>query len=72
MNTDLPEETYMHDATQCPYCGRIDRDAYELGHGGEGCGETTCGSCEKDFLWQRTVSVSYTCKPVALKEGESC
>jgi hypothetical protein len=48
----------------CPYCGYLMRDAWELslGVGLEGDGETTCGSCERDYYVSRHVSVSYTTK----------
>jgi len=54
-----PEETYNHEGVECPYCGCVDRDSWELGDGGEGCGETECGECEREFTWARSISVSY-------------
>lgn len=54
-----PEETYNREGVICPYCGYLDRDSWELGDGGEGCGETECGQCEKEFTWSRSFSVTY-------------
>lgn len=52
--------TYSTEGVVCPYCGHEDRDSWELGDGGEGCGETECGECEREFVWVRTLSVSYS------------
>jgi hypothetical protein len=60
-----PEETHDHEGVICPYCGYKDRDSWELGDdGGEGSGETDCGSCERTFIWSRHISISYTGKPM--------
>ena len=58
-----PEETFDRDGVVCPYCGHKYRDSWELGDGGEGCGETECGSCDREFIWVRHISVSYTGRP---------
>jgi len=55
---DAVEETYG-DTLKCPYCGHPRRDSEELGDGGEGGGETECGSCEREFRWSRTLTVRY-------------
>lgn len=60
----LPDDTYNQDVMECPYCHHKDRDACELGDGGEGCGETECGHCGRDFRWVRSISVSYTALPM--------
>ena len=57
---DNEDETYNSEGVECPFCGYIDKDSWELGDGGEGCGEIECPDCEKTFLWERTISVNYT------------
>lgn len=57
--TTMIEDTYNREELECPYCHHKQRDAWELGDGGEGCGETECGGCEREFRWSRMVSVSY-------------
>ena len=51
---------------ECPYCGHLVRDAWELNFGGME-GETTheCGHCEREFTVERSVSISYTTRPLA-------
>ena len=51
---------------ECPYCGHLVRDAWELNFGGME-GETTheCGHCEREFTVERSVSISYTTRPSA-------
>jgi len=58
-NAMSTEETSNNYGVQCPFCGHVNRDSRELGDGGEGCGETECGKCEKPFLWIRRISVTY-------------
>jgi len=57
---DTEDETYNSEGVECPFCGWVNRDSWELGDGGEGCGEIECGECEKTFVWERCVSVNYT------------
>ncbi len=59
MKSCISENTYNDKGVECPYCGHIDKDSWELGDGGEGCGETECGECEKTIIWVRNISVSY-------------
>ena len=59
-----PEETSSSYHVICPYCRKPQRDSWELGDGGEGCGEMECGHCEKSFLWSREVQVTYAGKPI--------
>ena len=59
-----PQETRSRHGVTCPYCGHLDEDSYELGDGGEGCGETECGECGKPFAWVRSITVNYTGKPL--------
>lgn len=65
----LPEETLERDQLACPWCLKIQSDPWELGDGGEGCGETECDTCERTFIWGRSFTVWYTGKPK--KGGES-
>ena len=46
----------------CPYCGNIERDAWEInfGDGMEGEAETDCGDCGKTYRVIREVEVSYS------------
>ncbi len=63
---DWESETYSDEVT-CPYCGYQMRDSWELGDGGEGCGETECGQCEREFMWSRTFHVRYSGKKLKNK-----
>ena len=67
MINETSDCTYNDDGVECPYCGYVDKDSWELGDGGEGCGDTECGECEKPILWARRISVSYTGKPKPIK-----
>ena len=64
-------ETYNDDGLECPSCGKVDTDAWELGDGFEGCGETECGYCDKPIKWERIVSVAYKGSVVAANESSS-
>ena len=45
---------------KCPYCGYLDRDAYELFHGFDEDGqEIKCGSCDKTFWSTRSIRITY-------------
>ena len=48
------------DLAVCPYCGHKNRDSWELGDGGEECGEDECGECGEEYRWSRLVSISYS------------
>lgn len=63
-----PEETSNDEGVVCPYCGTLDRDAWEL-LGDSECGETECDSCEREFRWSTFTQTTYYGKPIA-KEGE--
>lgn len=54
-----PEITYEDSEVRCPYCLELQSDSWEFGDGGEGCGETDCENCEKEFTWARQISVTY-------------
>jgi transposase-like protein len=45
----------------CPYCGHVERDAWEIdfGPGLDGDTEHTCHSCGKDYFLSREVTVRY-------------
>ena len=62
MKSDITNDTYNSEGVECPFCGHIDKDSWELGDGGEGTGEIECGDCEKTFTWERHISVSYSGK----------
>jgi DNA-directed RNA polymerase subunit RPC12/RpoP len=66
----IPETTYESENVKCPYCGEFQGDSWELGDGGEGCGEMECGSCEKEFAWAREFMVTYKGIPLANVEDE--
>lgn len=54
-------EIDRNDALECPYCGYVDRDAWELfTEMGDETHTVSCGACEKDFGATRSVSVMYT------------
>ena len=55
----LPETTYEDTEVRCPYCLALQSNSWELGDGGEGCGEMECGKCEKEFIWARQLRVTY-------------
>jgi hypothetical protein len=60
-DASMPEidHEWTNDAV-CPYCGYADKESWELdGEDGQE-GETTCGSCERDFIYYRNVSVTFT------------
>jgi len=51
----------------CPYCGHVQRDAWELnlGPGLEGDGEMDCGECERSFVVSRYCDITYKTKPMS-------
>lgn len=59
MKSDITNDTYNSQGVECPFCGHVSNYSYELGDGGEGCGETDCGRCEKTFIWERVINVNY-------------
>ena len=48
--------THSNNDIECPWCGHVNRDSYELPDDGEG----TCGSCEQPIRWSRCIAVTYT------------
>jgi hypothetical protein len=63
-----PEETYEQSKVRCPYCLELLSDSWELGDGGEGCGEIECGHCEREFVWSRSFTVIYKGIPISSAE----
>lgn len=59
-------DTWHTDEPVCPYCGYVERDAWEIdfGPGIEGVCEIDCGSCDKTFEVSRNCSISYTTKEI--------
>lgn len=54
-------ETFKHDFTDeiiCPYCGYQFQDSYEHGEYSDNILE--CGDCEKNFSFEKNISVSYS------------
>ena len=57
MNID--DETFNEDVLECPYCGYLHNDMWEIaGHDEDG--EIDCHNCDKEIMWLKYVSVSYT------------
>lgn len=52
----------------CPHCGHEELDAWEIdfGSGIEGEATITCGNCEREYIAERIVDVSYT---TSVKKG---
>jgi len=59
-----PDETSYTDCPVCPYCGDQDENAWELGSGGEEDGSTQCGNCNRPYMYQRQISVTYSTRPI--------
>lgn len=60
--TKLNEEAEEIESSQdfeCPYCGNIDSDAWELDDEGETC----CSSCRSVLEYERVITVEYNIKP---------
>ena len=53
-------------APQCPYCGHIERDAWEIdfGPGFDGDKIHTCNACDRNYFLSRHVAVSYSSRPL--------
>ncbi len=52
------DHTYTTEIT-CPYCGYEDNDSWEVS---DEHGFMDCGSCEKQFHYERDVTVTYSTK----------
>jgi hypothetical protein len=55
----------------CPYCGHVERDAWEIdfGEGTDGDADTSCSGCGEDYFVQRHVTVSYSTSKPSAGEG---
>jgi hypothetical protein len=49
----------MSDTVKCPMCGAVQRDLWDCDWGSREELTVPCGSCGKDYILHRTVSVSY-------------
>lgn len=65
--TEPSEDDCWHtDELVCPYCGHEHECSYDMIDVNKECGETTCGECDKDFYYVRTVSISYSTKKLEM------
>lgn len=48
------------DRLECPYCGYKDNDCNELSDSMDDDGNTECGRCEKEFMWQVETTRTWT------------
>lgn len=57
-------DTEHRDDPICPYCGHVERDAWEidLGPGIEGDGESDCVECGNTYLISRHATITYSTK----------
>ena len=54
---DFDEDLALHeDEIRCPYCGYIHNNSYER----EDNSEMDCKNCEKEFEYERIVTVQYS------------
>lgn len=68
-------DTEFTDHPTCPYCGHVDRDAWEWDDNGEDFKDHECVSCGFLFDAQKHVTVRWSTKPLVqvvrkAKEGE--
>ena len=51
---------------RCPYCGHVERDAWEIdfGPGLDGDKLHTCNACDRNYFLSRHVTVSYSSRPL--------
>lgn len=56
----------------CPHCGHEEYAPSEIdfGLGWDGDAEVTCTRCGEDYFCSRSVSVTYTTKPIATPSEE--
>jgi hypothetical protein len=63
-------DTEHRDKPICPHCGYEETDAWEMDFGGlEGCEEFECGMCSEPFFCTKSVTISYSTKPINAKAG---
>lgn len=63
----MTSETKYTDRPVCPYCGHVERDAWEIP---EHATEHDCASCGETMFIQRHVSVSYSTGPKVKTSGK--
>ena len=56
----------MNITPQCPHCGHIERDAWEIDFGPclDGDKLHTCNACDRNYFLSRHVAVSYSSRPL--------
>lgn len=54
-------ECYGNDECICPYCGAENGDSWELS---DDSGQTPCGTCGRDFFYERQIAVEYSTSPI--------
>jgi transcription elongation factor Elf1 len=59
--------TYNKNGFECPFCGYINEESYEIGDELEGCGEIFCQDCDKEYFWSRSITIHYTTRPLKSK-----
>jgi len=62
-----PEDTADEEGLVCPYCQKMDRDAWEMAKDADS-GETECIHCNREFRWSTYTSITYFGYPIR-KEG---
>lgn len=65
-----PSESSYEDYPICPYCGDVDRDAWELDLTDEQTYEHECPACDKVYMITCHVSIAYTSAAIAKAKGE--
>ena len=54
-------DTSWTDQPTCPYCGYVERDAWEIDFEGiDGDVEHSCASCGEDYMLTRNAIITYT------------
>jgi predicted RNA-binding Zn-ribbon protein involved in translation (DUF1610 family) len=53
------EGIYYSSDFSCPYCGKVNLDAWELPDEGD----TNCGSCNSEIEYERVVTIEYNIRP---------
>lgn len=57
-------ESYYGSLPKCPYCGKEEKDAWEIDFGSDDAKTVTCGYCDKEYSVRRIVDVSYESGPL--------
>lgn len=63
-------ELWRNDHPVCPYCGHVEYDAWEIdfGHEDNASIDFPCPSCDKEYLLERSIIVSYTTAPIDVSD----